>query len=74
MYVTTLTPTKESHTFDLPEEFYGKEIIVTAEPISSNITENKNHKISDIEAIFSKYKQIDMSNFKFDREDANDFS
>lgn len=28
MYITTIVPTKENHSVEIPEEFYGKEVIV----------------------------------------------
>ncbi|MFN0049322.1 MAG: hypothetical protein ACKVOU_09385 [Cytophagales bacterium] len=74
MYIATLIPTKECHTIDIPEVFYGQEIVVTAQSISSKNSKSDISKTTEIEAIFSKYRQIDLSNFKFDRDEANDFS
>ncbi|MDX2189202.1 MAG: hypothetical protein SFY32_05000 [Bacteroidota bacterium] len=74
MYITTIIPTKENHTIDIPEEFYGKQIKVIAQPVSELTDKNTEKKLAEIESMFSKYKKIDLVNFVFDRDEANNFN
>ncbi len=73
MYVTTVFPTQKNHTLDIPEEFYDKEIIITAQTVDQNDKNLNQQQFTDIENIFNKYRKIDLTNFKFDRNEANNF-
>lgn len=73
MYIATIFPTKENHTINIPEEFYGKEILLTAQTVVASDHIKFADKLADVESLFSKYRKIDMSGFKFNREEANNF-
>lgn len=73
MYVTTIFPTKKNHTLEIPKEFYDKEIIVTAQTVSKYPDTNKEEQILELDKIFNKYRKINLSTFKFDRNEANNF-
>jgi len=62
-----MIPSKESSTFSIPAEYYGKEVEILVFP--SNKT-NKN--IDDIHKIFDKHL-FSFANYKFDRDEANDY-
>ncbi|MDX2189612.1 MAG: hypothetical protein SFY32_07095 [Bacteroidota bacterium] len=68
MYITHFIPTIENHTIEIPEEFYGKEIIVefkNVEPNSDEINRIRNVIGSD---------KTNFSVNKFTREVLNDFN
>lgn len=69
MYREIIIPTHTKQTIEFPEEFIGKQVEIIAFPIDgdkSNLTDNS-------EAYrFWKKNSIDMSNFKFDRTEANE--
>ncbi len=73
MYVTTLFPTEKNHTLKIPKEFYDKEIIVTAQAVAKNDNEENGAELTEIEKLFGKYRKINLTNFKFDRNEANNF-
>lgn len=60
----------KERTITLPEEFIGKEIEVIAFPLI-NIKSNQIRKISSEE--FFKDKLVDLSDYKFDRLEANHY-
>lgn len=73
MYVTTLFPTEKNHTLEIPVEFYDKEIIVTAQAVAKNDNKENGAELTAIEKLFGKYRKINLTNFKFDRNEANNF-
>ena len=64
-----LIPSAENSTINIPAEFYGKEIEVLLYPFY-NAKSNQNN--NDIDNAFSKYL-YNFGNFKFNRDDANDY-
>ena len=66
MYKEIFTPTAENHTFEIPEEFYGKEIYIEIIK-SSTGPNNKNEKLKKLEASLKGYR-VDLSNYKFTRD------
>ena len=64
-----LIPSAENSTINIPVEFYGKEIEVLLYPFYKT---KSNQNISDIDKAFSKYL-YNFGNFKFNRDDANDY-
>jgi hypothetical protein len=62
-------PSKENSTFSFPSEFYGKEVEVFVVP-SLNTKASQNSLT--MKELFSKYL-YSFDNYKFDREEANDF-
>lgn len=69
MYREIIIPTDTHQVIELPEEFIGREVEIIAFPVETK-TINKHH----IEDAFKFWKEnsIDMTNFKFDRIEANE--
>ncbi|MGG7662984.1 hypothetical protein [Dyadobacter sp. BHUBP1] len=70
-----IVPTSTTFTLTLPKEMIGKEIEVVASEVKAPrvLTElEKQQRIEAIEAIF-KDSRVDLSNFKFDRDEANNY-
>lgn len=70
-----IVPTSTSFTLTLPKEMIGKEIEVVASEVNAPrvLTElEKQQRMEAIEAIF-KDSRVDLSNFKFDRDEANNY-
>ena len=72
MFTKSITPETTSVTIELPADFVGKNIKVTA-VIERREKPRKAASLEDIERRYSKFPRIDMSKFKFDRNEANDF-
>ena len=77
MVRTILKPEKNSLTIKLPDNFVGKVIEVIAfeiEQISNDKTAvlEKKKRIEAINKPLNKHR-VDLSNFKFDRDEANDY-
>lgn len=73
MYSKTIIPTKENHTIDLPEEFFGKKILITVEAFDTEIKPPSEEKLAEIEKTFAKYKKVNLDTFNFNRDEANNF-
>lgn len=69
MYHVIIIPTATKQTIQFPEEFIGKEIEIVAYPVGDKISKEKS---TDKALEFWKANSIDMSNFKFDRSEANE--
>lgn len=73
-------PRERKLVLELPEAFIGKEVEVLAfevaeknqAPEQTDPIEEKQERIRQILDRFSKY-QVDMSDFKFDRDEANNY-
>ncbi len=77
MVRTILKPEKNSLTIKLPDNFIGKVIEVIAfeiEQVGSDkiVDSEKRKRIEVINKALSKHR-VDLSNFKFDRDEANDY-
>lgn len=78
MIRTILKSEKNWLKLDLPDDMVGKTIEVIAfeieQPVSSpdKSNEDKSAKIAALDNAMSKYR-VDLSNFKFDRDEANDY-
>ncbi|WP_026632282.1 hypothetical protein [Dyadobacter alkalitolerans] len=72
-----IVPTGNSYTLNLPNEMIGKQVEVIAkeiempEQLDSDI-ETRKQRIEQIREIF-KDDLVDLSNFKFDRDEANNY-
>jgi len=68
MYREIIIHTDTKQTIEFPEEFVGKQVEIIAFPI-----EEKERNQSKTEKAFNFWRNhsIDMSHFKFDREEAN---
>jgi hypothetical protein len=73
-----IVPTDNSYTLNLPDEMIGKQIEVIAFEIgkptslTDNPEANKAQRMAEIREIF-KDSAVDLSNFKFDRNEANNY-
>jgi hypothetical protein len=65
----TMIPSKENSTVSIPVEFYGKEVEVLVFP-SYHTKVNQNS--GSIKDLFAQY-QYSFENYKFDRDEANDY-
>lgn len=66
-------PTKNTYTLNLPDEMIGKQIEVISFEIEKKKIANPNkNKKEEIKSIFKDF-QINLSNFKFDRDEANNY-
>lgn len=72
MYTKTITPKTTSVTIELPEDYVGKEIKVTAY-VERKEKPARVRSLEEIRERYSRFPRIDMSKFKFDRDEANDF-
>jgi hypothetical protein len=64
-----MVPSKENSTISIPAEFYGKEVEVLVFPSYHTQTNQNSGNTKDI---FAKY-QYSFENYKFDRNEANDY-
>lgn len=72
-----IVPTQNTYTLQLPDEMIGKQIEVIAFEIDKKIVPKDDNKplpneLADIQKIFEG-KRVDLSNFKFNREEANNY-
>jgi hypothetical protein len=67
MIKTVLIPTHETITLDLPKEFIGQEV----EIIAFTKNEGQNLKLDKTKEIRFTVLNVDGSNYKFNRDDAN---
>ena len=75
-----ITPQERTLVLELPEEFVGKAVEVLAFEVEdedstheiSRSTQKKSERLQQIRDTFAKYR-VDMSDFKFDRNEANNY-
>ncbi|GGM87865.1 hypothetical protein GCM10010967_20600 [Dyadobacter beijingensis] len=72
MVSKTITPETTLVTIEIPADFVGKNIRVTAS-IERREKPRKAASLEEIHERYSRFPRIDMSKFKFDRNEANDF-
>ncbi len=77
MIRTIIKPTKNSLTIRLPDSLVGKMVEVLAFEVKAakdneTITVDNKNRIKALEKGLNKYR-MDLSDFKFDREEANDY-
>ena len=73
MLCQIIIPSASNHTVILPEVYYGKKVMVTISSIDVKEKNSKDWLVKTKEArAFFNSIQIDMSEFKFDREEANE--
>jgi hypothetical protein len=69
-------PTKENNVITIPREWYGQTVEVIAFPLSDNIQPCKEESMFErrkkLDVLLDKYS-MDLSNFKFDRDEANNY-
>jgi hypothetical protein len=64
-----MVPSKENSTVSIPTEYYGQEVEVLVYPFYAKKESQNPNSINDI---FDKHL-YSFSNFKFNREEANDY-
>ena len=64
-----MIPSEENSTIRLPSEFYGIEVEILVFPFNGR---KANQNIDSINDIFAKYL-YSFGNFKFDRDEANNY-
>ncbi|MCF2503123.1 hypothetical protein L0663_07040 [Dyadobacter sp. CY107] len=73
-----IVPTGNSYTLNLPDEMIGKQVEVIAFEIENRVqdvdieSKEREQKIEQIREIY-KDSLVDLSNFKFDRDEANNY-
>lgn len=72
MFTKTIIPKKKSITINLPDSFIGENVRLIA-IIEKNDTDVLANSADKIQKIYAKYPKVDLSGFKFNRNDANDF-
>lgn len=69
-------PTQNTLTLQLPDDLIGKTVEVIAfeleERSSATADKRYNRRIEDIAELFDQYR-VDLSSFKFNRDEANDY-
>ena len=70
MVTQTLVPKGTKVTIEIPEEYLNRLISIRIEPADQEVLDQE-RRLEEIRAFFSQY-QLDLSNFKFDREEANE--
>lgn len=75
MYTQTIIPDSPSVTIQLPDSYVGQEVRLIA-IVEKKGTKSKDisDKVEKIRKKYSVYPRIDLSDFSFNRDDANDFS
>jgi hypothetical protein len=72
MYTEIITPTQSKIVLELPAEMIGKKIEIKATEIEELQVESMEARRKRIEDIFADCR-VDLSNFKFDRDEANNY-
>jgi hypothetical protein len=72
MFTKTVVPDSASITIDLPANYVGEHVRVIAiiEKDENAFSEERRKNVSQV---YASYPKIDLTKFKFDREEANDF-
>ncbi len=74
-----IVPTGNSYLLTLPDEMVGKRVEVIAFELNKDVSVNdetaidQNQTVADIREIF-KGNLLDMNNFRFDRDEANNYN
>lgn len=67
-----IVPTGNSYTLNLPDEMIGKQVEVIAFEIENKPVDEKADKIARLSESL-KDLRVDLSNYKFDRDEANNY-
>jgi hypothetical protein len=68
-----LVPKKNTVVVELPDDYIGKEIELLMFPINErNNATAQDMTMEDVSAFFNRF-DVDMTGFKFNRDDANDY-
>jgi len=64
-----MIPSKEKSSFSFPSEYYGKEVEILVFPTNNNKTSQNTDNLKEL---FAKHL-YSFENYKFDRNEANDY-
>jgi hypothetical protein len=74
MFTKTIIPATTSVTINLPENFVGEQVrLIAVIEKEGTYAEPVDDKINQLKETYSKYRRVDLSDFKFNRDEANDF-
>ncbi|MDX2188544.1 MAG: hypothetical protein SFY32_01660 [Bacteroidota bacterium] len=71
MFREVIVPTKENHIIDIPSEFFGQKVEVVIQKTNQSFI-SKEARLLSIRDVFDG-KRIDLSKYKFDRTEANNY-
>lgn len=71
MYRSIVVPKENKLTIELPDQLVGKEVEVLAFEIDKDQPLSGKPSIDEIRSFYRTY-QVDMTGFKFDRDEANE--
>ncbi|MCE7041102.1 hypothetical protein [Dyadobacter sp. CY312] len=75
MFTKIIIPNSSSVTIQLPESFVGEEVMLIAMvEKKEKKTDTVGSKAGVIKKRYSVYPRVNLNNFSFDRDEANDFS
>ena len=72
MYTEVITPSQPTIMLTLPEEMVGKKVTIKAEAVEEIYLDIEANRRKNLQCIFDDCR-IDLSNFKFDRNEANKY-
>ena len=72
MYTEVIIPSQPTIMLTLPEEMVGKKITIKAEAVEEKYFDTEANRRKKLQSIFDDCR-IDLSNFKFDRNEANNY-
>jgi len=73
MFTKTIIPESASVVIDLPASYVGEHVRLIAVIEKEKNEFSPNDRKSQVANTYSKYPKVDLSNFKFNRDEANDF-
>ena len=71
MFQTTVIPVSRNLHIVIPYSLVGKEVTVSAQPVSKKAKRKRKPTLKEIEEFYSQF-HYDLSNFKFNRDEANE--
>ena len=69
-----IVPSASNRTVILPETYYGRKVMVTVSALDEKAEHSERRLTKSKESLLAFFKsiQVDMTGFKFDREEANE--
>jgi len=74
MFTQTIVPKSNKITIRLPDNFVGEAVRLIALVEKTEEPEIAEPASDAVSSRYAKYPRVDLSTFKFDRDEANDFS
>ena len=72
MYTEVITPSQPTFMLTLPKVMVGKKVTIKAEAVEEIYFDTEANRRKNLQSIFDDCR-IDLSNFKFDRNEANNY-